>query len=266
MEIRPPHKPNYPGIAGMLAEATELGLDTEALVGRVMADQHFDPNLVFMAREQGSVLGFLDTVFEGGTAWIKLLAVHPSRRRQGLGKEMLGRAEERLFGEGARRIRAGFGPGPLFYPGVPEEAAGFFEKLGFSKTEGGCTGILDVHSARQASPLQQAGDPKAAYILIEATSPLWWSEVEERFSFSKPRVAMSADGKALCLFEPGKSVGPLFFSNEGSAEEAVRGALAQGGPKLMDSRPPAWWTSRFRLKEAKAHFEFSKELTGEADA
>src|SRR6266567_2416860 len=100
MEIRPPNKPNYPAIAEMLGRALGKPVSADRLAGQVMADQHFDPNLVWLAREKGELLGYLATVMHSQEAWVKLIAVDPSYRNQGLAREMMARAEERLFGEG----------------------------------------------------------------------------------------------------------------------------------------------------------------------
>lgn len=263
MEIRPPHKPNYPALAEMLTRATGQDFSAEGLAGKVMADQHFDPNLVFMAREKGETLGFLATVLEAENAWIKMVAVDPSRRRQGLAREMIERAQERLFGEGARMMRAGFGPGPLFSPGVPEGAAAdFFSAIGYASEPGGLLAVMDEAGAEAPPPLAE----KARELMKGA--PLWWSEVEERLSFKVPRLGMSADGKALCLADPGLGVGPLFCSDEASAAEAVRAALglAGTGRRLADFRPASWWQSRFGLSSIVNCFEFKKDLRGVSHA
>lgn len=263
MEIRPPHKPNYPAIAELLGEALGMSFSAETLASRVMADQHFDPNLVFMAREKGEMLGFLATVLEGENAWVKLIAVHPSRRNQSLGREMLERAEERLFGEGARVMRAGFGPGPLFYPGVPEGAASeFFKAMGYVGSMGGIVAHVTSSNTPAAAPLQV--ELRQAKALIEATAPLWWSEVEERLTFKQAHMALSRDGQALCLAEPEFGIGPLFFTAENSADEAIVAALAIAGEgrRLMDFRSEAWWKARLALSEIVRCFEFQKDLRG----
>jgi GNAT superfamily N-acetyltransferase len=260
MEIRPPNKPNYPAIAEMLGRALERPVVADQLAGQVMADQHYDPNLVWLAREKGELLGYLATVLVGENAWVKLLAVEPSYRNKGLGRQMLEKAEERLFGEGAKVMRAGFGPGPLFFPGVPEgQPSQFFQAMGYSAKAGGTLATIEEEPSE--APYV---DVKAARELMEVTSALWWSEVEERFTFKRPQLAMSRDGKALCLADPGLGIGPLFFSDEGSATEAVKGALAVAGAgsRLSDFRAPAWWQERFRINQTIRCNEFQKDLRG----
>jgi GNAT superfamily N-acetyltransferase len=265
MEIRPPHKPNYPAIADLLGAALGDSWTAEGLAGQVMGDQYFDPNLVFMAREKGEMLGFLVTVIEGQNAWVKLVAVHPSRRRQGLAREMLERAEERLFGEGVRQMRAGFGPGPLFFPGVPEgEAAEFFKACGYTAAPGGVLAGIDAPPSPAHEPPTAKIEFQGARSLVEATAPLWWSEVEERLTFSRPRLAMSADAKAICLADPGVGIGPLFSVNEASADQAIQGALAAAGAgrRLADFRGASWWQRRLGLSHVRRCFEFQKDLRG----
>jgi GNAT superfamily N-acetyltransferase len=260
MEIRPPNKPNYPAIAEMLGRALERTIPAETLAGQIMADQHFDPNLVWLAREKGELLGYLATFLVGENAWIKLLAVEPAYRNKGLGRQMLEKAEERLFGEGARMMRAGFGPGPLFFPGVPEgRATDFFKAMGYIASPGG----LVAQILAEPSPAPFA-DLAAAKNLLEVVAAPWWSEVEERFTFKTPQLAMSRDGKALCLADPGVGIGPLFLSDERSAQEAVQGALAvaAGGRRLSDFRAAGWWQERFQLDDLVRCNEFHKDLRG----
>jgi GNAT superfamily N-acetyltransferase len=260
MEIRPPNKPNYPAIAELLSQALAETWDAERLAGLIMADPHFDPNLVLMAREKGEVLGFLSTVLSGETGWVKLIAVAPGRRLQGLGREMLERAEERLFGEGARRMRAGFSQPALFYPGVPEGASGLFSKLGYQVRPGGLLAKLNLDPKHGPK-----ADPGKVKRLIQKLAPEWWSDAEERLSFAEPRLALSADAKALCIADPGLGIGPLFedVAPEASIQEALAAALAQAGTnKVTDFRSPGWWAERFKLESVQPYFEFEKDLRG----
>jgi len=147
---------------------------------------------------------------------------------------------------------------------VPEgPATKFFESLGYLGSPGGVIGLIDESPA----PTPRA-EVRAARALMAEASPAWWSEAEERMTFSEPRLAMSADHKALCLADPGKGVGPLFFTDEASAKEAVKGALslAQGGRRLSDWRGAEWWTKRFRVADLVRCREFHKDLRGASHA
>lgn len=262
MEIRPPQKPNYPAIAEMLGLAFGRPWALEALANAVMADQLYDPNLVLVAREKGETLGFLHAVLDGDKAWIKLLAIHPQRRRQGLGREMLERLEERVSGEGAKEARLGFGPPPLFMAGVPRDAEGFFLKLGYLPSGGGSQGLM---RSQEGGPAGRA-DAAAAHILIGSVAPAWWAYAEEQLSYKPPRLTLSRDLKAACFWEPGR-MGPLFSREDSQAaeSEAVAAALSQAGPgeiEFMDSRQLAWWQSRFPQARAEARLEMRKDLKG----
>ncbi|MES2201965.1 MAG: GNAT family N-acetyltransferase [candidate division FCPU426 bacterium] len=264
MEIRPPNKLNYPAVASMLTVALGEPWDAEKLAGLIMADPLFDPNLVLMAREKGEVLGFLSLVLSGETAWIKLIAVAPHYQRKGLATEMLERSEERGFGEGARVFRAGFGPPPLFFPGVPEGAAAeFFKKHKYSLEPGGV--VARLAGQGKAAP----ANARAAKDLLAKVSPEWWTDIEERLTFTVPRCAMSADHKVLCVADPGSGIGPLFEAeaSDASIAEAVAGALdlAQGS-RLRDLRPSSWWKKRFELDQVCDCFEFKKDLRGATSA
>ncbi len=248
MEIRPPNKPNYPGVAAMLSQAFGQPWDAEDLMGRVMADPLYDPNLVYLAREKGETLGFAATVVEGENAWLKLIAIAPSRQRQGLGREMLDRLRERLRGEGARRWQVGFAPPPFIAPPPSAESLGFFQALGFSAQPGGCLGKIVGH----AGLVPDKPNFDACRSLMQAVNESWWPEVEERLSFKITRCAQSRDQKALALAEPGRWVGPVFGAadaSEGSLQEAAEGALAlaaaqPGELRFWDSRPLSFWSGK----------------------
>jgi GNAT superfamily N-acetyltransferase len=263
MEIRPPNKLNYPAVADLVSEALGQSWDAEGLAGLIMADPLFDPNLVLMAREKGELLGFLSAVLDGETAWIKLVAVASGARRKGLGRELVERSEERLFGEGARILRVGFSPPSIFFPGAPEGAADFFFKsLGFQAQEGGL--CAEISAAAAALKPGVSASATAAKKLMQSVAPAWWPDIEERLTFAVPRLNMSADGRALCVADPGLGIGPLFFegASDASVSEAVLGALSLGGPRLKDSRNPQWWQQRFKLERVSRCFEFQKDLRG----
>jgi ribosomal-protein-alanine N-acetyltransferase len=76
-------------IAALSRDAIERGLPWRWTPTRVMrAIEHPETN-VAVVREQGAVAAFGIMIYAGETAHLQLLAVHPSRRRRGLGSALL---------------------------------------------------------------------------------------------------------------------------------------------------------------------------------
>jgi ribosomal protein S18 acetylase RimI-like enzyme len=65
-----------------------------------------DRGALIVAEEDGRVVGSVIAGWDGWRGAIYRLAVGPSLRRRGLGQALLGAAEERLAGLGARRMHA----------------------------------------------------------------------------------------------------------------------------------------------------------------
>lgn len=123
----------------------------------VLSEPYFDRDGLIIACEDDEAVGFVHAGFgtnATGTGInrevgvICALIVRPDRRRQGIGRELLGRAEAYLRGQGAQTIDAGESAGrDPFYLGLygsaecagflesDQAAAPFFQKLGYSPAE-----------------------------------------------------------------------------------------------------------------------------------
>lgn len=213
----------------------------------MLFDPAYDPNHVWMAREKGQVLGLLVVSLQGETARLKLLAVDPQRQRQGLGRQILERAEERLEGEGARRFVIEPSPPWQYFPGVLEQQQGalaFFAALGYRQGELGHMSWLKPSAQPQAAAALNAADWVA---WAKASVPFDAEALEDALSFQEPRAVGVTKGsqRALCAFDPGRSVGPC-AGDPALALLAAKGAWAAaslpGTPLLvLDRRNAAWW-------------------------
>ncbi|WP_395638201.1 GNAT family N-acetyltransferase [Pseudolysinimonas sp.] len=85
------------------AENDSRPADDAAKLAAVIAR---DPEALELAVVDGRVVGSLISGWDGWRAHLYRLAVHPSVRRQGIGRELLTRAERRLVALGASRIDA----------------------------------------------------------------------------------------------------------------------------------------------------------------
>ncbi|MEU8259350.1 GNAT family N-acetyltransferase [Micromonospora sp. NPDC048999] len=86
----------------LAAEGTDRH-DTAEAVHRLVAR---DPDALLLAVDQGAAIGSLIAGWDGWRAHLYRFAVHPDRRRQGVGRALLAAAELRIARLGGRRVDA----------------------------------------------------------------------------------------------------------------------------------------------------------------
>jgi ribosomal protein S18 acetylase RimI-like enzyme len=75
-------------------------------VGSLTALLAHDPSALVIAEEGGSIVGSVIAAWDGWRGSVYRLAVAPSHRRLGLGRQLLSEAEARLSTRGAVRMQA----------------------------------------------------------------------------------------------------------------------------------------------------------------
>ncbi|MBB3175811.1 GNAT family acetyltransferase [Variovorax sp. Sphag1AA] len=84
-----------------------------------------DDGLLFVALQDGAVIGTTMAGFDGHRGWIYSVAVDPSARRRGVGAALVQHAEQALAAIGCPKIN-------LQIVSSNEEVVGFYKALGFS--------------------------------------------------------------------------------------------------------------------------------------
>lgn len=75
--------------------------DPDLVIDRKLA---VDDGLFFVAEDNETVIGTIMAGYDGHRGWIYALAVHPDRRRQGIGTRLLARAERALTDRGCVKV------------------------------------------------------------------------------------------------------------------------------------------------------------------
>lgn len=88
----------------------------------------FQPDLFLVACEANEVVGTVMAGYDGHRGWINYLAVHPERRRDGLGRRLMDEAETALRALGCPKIN-------LQVRATNADVVAFYEQIGFHREE-----------------------------------------------------------------------------------------------------------------------------------
>jgi ribosomal protein S18 acetylase RimI-like enzyme len=83
------------------------------------------PDLLLVALADGAIVGSAMAGYEGHRGWINYLAVAPSQRRRGLGRELMREAERRLLALGCPKIN-------LQIRSDNRDVIAFYERIGYA--------------------------------------------------------------------------------------------------------------------------------------
>jgi ribosomal protein S18 acetylase RimI-like enzyme len=106
LTFRPAAATDIPDVLELWRVAAENDARPADDAGKVAAVIERDPEALDLALLDGRIVGSLISGWDGWRAHLYRLAVHPTARRRGIGRQLLARAERRLRELGAGRIDA----------------------------------------------------------------------------------------------------------------------------------------------------------------
>ncbi len=99
-----------------------------------------DAENLLVLDDDGRLIGSVMVGYEGHRGWVNYLAVHPDRRRQGLGRLLMDAAERRLRDLGCPKVN-------LQVRASNEAAKDFYRRIGYSVDEAVSFGKRLEHDA-----------------------------------------------------------------------------------------------------------------------
>ena len=181
-----------------LGRGAAAGFKPDALELVNFSQPYFDADGLILATEGGTPVGFVHAGFgcddeearlSTNVGVICAVMVHPDRRRQGIGRELIRRAEEYLSRRGAQTIQAGQSrQRDPFYFGIygGARAIGFLESdagafpffTGIGYQPGSTCGIFQRDMAAGADPVhfKLMAIRRATQLVVadQPASPSWW--------------------------------------------------------------------------------------------
>ena len=125
MRIRRFELEDHPAAAALWEAAEGMSAPSRGEVERKLER---DPELFLVAEDGASLVGAVMGSYDGRRGWIFRLAVHPARRREGIGRALVEELERRYVAMGVRRLR-------LLTLSDNHGARAFWEHLGYGGFE-----------------------------------------------------------------------------------------------------------------------------------
>ncbi len=182
-----------------LGRGAVQGVNCDILDALVFAEPYFDRQGLIVATSDGEAVGFVHagfgpndelTALDYSVGVICALMVHPDYRRQGIGRELLARAEEYLRSLGAEQIQGGESPerNPFYlglYGGSNSagflesdiNAAPFFERVGYAPQHRILVYQKDISERNDPFDVRMVGIRRAMEMVVtteQPTQPSWW--------------------------------------------------------------------------------------------
>ncbi|QDT66457.1 GNAT family N-acetyltransferase [Calycomorphotria hydatis] len=186
--------------ACQLGRGAAGGFSYDALEFLNFSQRYFDPRglIVAVDSESKKIVGMVhagfgpnedESAINNELGVICLLLVHPDFRKQGVGRELLQRGEEYLYGKGAKTVYAGaFAPNDPFYVGLyggsrptgflesDPDAAPFMAKAGYEPDQRFAILQRDIVNSRDPMNFRLVTIRRKMELVIrhDHANPTWW--------------------------------------------------------------------------------------------
>ncbi|QDT49584.1 putative acetyltransferase [Symmachiella dynata] len=182
------------------------GITCDILDALVFAEPYWDSQGLIVAIDEGEVVGFVhagfgpnesESALDFTTGVISMVMVHPKYYRQGIGRELVRRAEEYLRTKGAERFQAGESPerNPFYLglyggsnsPGFLESdpaADPFLKKLGYEPKRRILVFHKDIREKNDPFDVRMVAIRRAMELIVTdqpAHATWWWMTRQGRF-------------------------------------------------------------------------------------
>lgn len=141
-------------------------VDRETFLAHVLASTLGRPAGALVAVADETPVGFVLVAANGETGFVEVLLVKPDAHRQGIGRALLGQAEQSLSAEGCRKVWLGRGPN-RFWTGLPEDlpvAAAFFKATGYAPQNQVSDLVIDLREERPVRYRERLADAGAEVV------------------------------------------------------------------------------------------------------
>jgi GNAT superfamily N-acetyltransferase len=187
-----------------LAALCAAAMPEERLTADELAYLCFGENDEVVADERGAAVLQTSRFGEYLTAWLILVAVHPSAQRRGIGKQLVGAVAARARELGATDLLLASAIPRYIWPGVDlmnTEAGMLLESCGFERDWLGTNMAIDT-SFRREPPAGVVVEPETgtgAHDLVTRAWPYWIPELERAVEHGTAVAARDRSGKTIAF-------------------------------------------------------------------
>ncbi|PKP09455.1 MAG: hypothetical protein CVU09_10950 [Bacteroidetes bacterium HGW-Bacteroidetes-4] len=232
--------PYFQQVLDLLNQSKSFDSFTEPLLKEKMYDDPtWNPEHTWMALHKSKVIGFMQGVTRNirgsKLGYIKLMAVHPEFRRQGIASRLFELLEKQLSELQMEALRIYDVPLNYFMPGIDPRytpAVCFAEKMGFKKTGDAINMQVDLmatdwDASEKIAELKKASieikratlnDKEELFDFISEDWMLWQNELEMAYRFAQPAIFIARQNgrlKAFAAYE-GNNQGTGWFGPMGT--------------------------------------------------
>ena len=292
IELGPQHRPVMLDILAHTVYTNSLSADW--LRYRTLEDPSCPADLSLVAQEHGQTVGVIVTRLRSNEAVVKIFAVHPEHRRQGVASALFDELESRLRARRVSKVTVGAVGPNFFVPGVDlrsTDAISFLLHRGYDTDRVARVDMAvdlaraDVDTSAEESRLAEAGIavhrakreelPAVAEFALRHFSDGWRFEVLETARFDPPPLFVAWKGAEVLSFGAYDVTGLIRFGPTGTRPDYRRqglggvllkrclGALRERGEAVCEigwAGPVGYYARAVNAVIHKSYWSFTKTL------